>query len=235
MLRRMSLLIAILLLQDDPSVAALDTFKAEYKAKEPSARAQAVTTLSAIQHDKVYARLGQLLTVDDKDVRIAAAKGLGGCSAEKKNKPLTYLLGATTPNLKEPMVLAAILEALGKLRQEAALPEVEKHYRSKQIVVAQAAIQAAGEIKSSRSVPGLINLLKWLEDAAQEAPSLDGGGNVPGVGGGGVQDQAAVERQRTLTPAVNKSLQAITGSAMTGRQAWENWFRETGGRVKPPK
>ncbi|HEX7896861.1 MAG TPA: HEAT repeat domain-containing protein [Planctomycetota bacterium] len=231
----MMLLIMVLVMQDDPSVAALETFKADYKSKDPSVRAQAVTALSSTQHDKVYARLGQLLTVDDKDVRIAAAKGLGGCSAEKKTKPLTYLLGATAPNLKEPMVLAAILEALGKLRQEAALPEVEKHYRSKQIVVAQAAIQAAADIKSPRSVPGLINLLKWLDDAAQEAPSLDGGSNVPGVGGGGVQDQGAVERQRTLTPVVNKSLQAITGSAMNGRLAWENWFRETGGRVKPPK
>ena len=236
MLAPMMLLIMVLFMQDDPAAAALETFKAGYKSKDPSVRAQAVTTLAAIQHDKVYARLGALLTVDDKDVRIAAAKGLGACSAEKKTKPMAYLLGATTPNLKEPTVLAAILEALGRLRQEAALPEVEKHYRSKQILVAQAAIQAAGDIKSSRSVPGLINLLKWLDDAAQEAPSLDGGGgNVPGVGGGGVQDQAAVERQRTLTPVVNKSLQAITGSSMTGHKAWEAWYRETGGRTKPQK
>ena len=234
MLRDMMLLLA-LLLQDDPAAAALEAFKAEYRAKDVAARAQAVTTLAATQHDKVYAKLGQLLTVDEKDVRIAAARGLGGCTAEKKAKPLNYLIGATGPNGKEPMVLAAILEALGKLQQEAALPEVEKHYRSKQMPVAQAAIQAAGEIKSWRSVPGLINLLKWLEDAAQEAPSLDGGSNVPGVGGGGVQDAGAVERQRTLGPLVNKTLQEITGKGMTGRQAWEAWYRETGGRFKPGK
>lgn len=243
MLGPMMLLIALLALSgveglqaaDDPSVAALETFKAEYKARDVSARAQAVTTLAATQHDKVYLKLGQLLTVDDKDVRIAAAKGLGGCSAEKKTKPLNYLLAATGPNLKEPTVLAAILEALGKLKQDAALPEIEKHYRSKQLPVGQAAIQAAAELKSWRSVPGLINLLKWLDDAAQEAPSLDGNSNVPGVGGGGVQDAGAVERQRTLGPLVNKTLQAITGKGMTGRQAWEAWYRETGGRFKPEK
>lgn len=234
------LLLIALLLQDDPSAAALETFKAEYKAKDVSARAQAVTTLAATQHDKVYAKLGQLLTVDEKDVRIAAAKGLGACTAEKKIKPLNYLLAATTPNLKEPAVLAAILEALGKLKQEAALPEVEKHFRSKQTPVAQAAIQAAGEIKSSRSVPGLINLLRWLEESAKEAPAMNGGGNygggnIPGVGGGGVQDQDAIQRERTLAPAVNKALQAITGASLSGRQAWDAWFKETGGRGRPEK
>lgn len=224
-----------LLLQDDPSAAALEAFKAEYRAKDVSVRAQAVTTLAATQHDKVYAKLGQLLTVDEKEVRIAAAKGLGACSAEKKAKPVNYLLAASGPNLKEPAVLAAILEALGRLKQEAALPEIEKHFRSKQIPVAQAAIQAAGEIKSARAVPGLINLLRWLEESAKEAPAMDGGGSLPGVGGGGVRDSDAVQRERALTPVVNKALQAITGASTTGRQAWEAWYKETGGRGRADK
>jgi HEAT repeat protein len=235
----MTFLIA-LLLQDDPSAAALETFKAEYRAKEASARAAAVTTLAATQHDKVYAQLGRLLTVDEKDVRIAAAKGLGGCAAEKKAWPMAYLLGSIGPNAKEPAVVAAILEALGKLKQEAALPEIEKHFRSRQIAVARAAIEAAAEIRSSRSVPALIALLKWLEDSAKEAPALDGGGNyggknLPGLGGGGVQDQDARERERALTPVVNKALQAITGSSMSGRQAWESGYRATGGRGRPER
>lgn len=234
------LLLIAALLQDDPSVAALETFKAEYKSKEAAARARAVTTLAATQHEKVWARLGQLLSVDEKDVRIAAAKGLGGCAAEKKTKPLNYLLASAAPNLKEPSVLAAILEAIGKLRQDAGLPELEKHYRDKRIPVAQAAIQAAGEIKSSRAVPGLINLLRWLEESAKEAPAMDGGGNygggnLPGLGGGGVQDADALQRERALTPVVNKALQSITGASASGRQAWESWFKETGGRGRPEK
>jgi HEAT repeat protein len=221
---------------EDPSAAPLETFKAAYRTKDPSARASAVDALAATQHDKVYAKLGSLLTVDVPEVRIAAARGLAGCKAEKKTKPMAYLMAATAPNAKDPGVLAALLEALGKLKQEAALPEVERHLRSKQIPVAQAAIQAVVEIRSARSVPGLIALLKWLEDQAKEAPDLQGGGpNVSGVGGGGVQDRDASERQRTLSPAVDKALQAITGAAMTGRQAWEDWYRETGGRVRPSK
>lgn len=233
------ILACALLLQaaEDPSVKALETFKTEYKAKEAAGRAQAVANLAAVQHDKVYARLGQLLVVDEKDVRIAAAKGLAGCTAEKKAKPAGYLMAALAPNAKEPAVLAALLDALGKLKQEAALGEVEKHYRSKQVEVAQTAILAAGEIRSARAVPGLIALLKWLNDAAQEAPNLNGGGNnnLPGVGGGGVQDADARERERLLTPVVNKTLQGITGASLSGRKAWEDWYRETGGRPKSEK
>lgn len=230
-----ALLLQVLQPTEDPAAAPLETFKAAYRSKDPSARASAVDALAATQHDKVYAKLGQLLTVDVPEVRVAAARGLGACKAEKKVKPTAYLIAATTPNAKDPTVLAALLEALGKLKQEAALPEVERHYRSKQIPVAQAAIQAAVEIRSSKAVPGLIALLKWLEDLAKEAPDFQGGGNVTGVGGGGVQDQEARERLRTLSPAVDKALQAITGVAMTGRQAWEDWYRETGGRVRPSK
>ena len=65
-------LLLALALQDDPSAAALEEFKAAYKSRDVSARASAVSSLAATQHDKVYARLGQLLTIDEKDVRIAA-------------------------------------------------------------------------------------------------------------------------------------------------------------------
>lgn len=232
----MLLFLITLALQDDPSAAALEEFKTAYKAKDVPGRVSAVTSLAATQHDKVYAKLGQLLGMDDKDVRIAAAKGLSGCTAEKKAKAVQYLLVGAQINLKEPATLAAILEALGKLKHEGALPEVEKHFRSKDTTLSQAAIKAAVEIKSSRSVPGLVALLKWLEDLAKEAPNYSGGGgaggNIPGVGGGGVVDQEARDRERILTPIVNKALQTITGESLSGRKDWEDWYRQTGGRAK---
>lgn len=227
----MLLLALACLLQDDPSAAALEEFKAAYKSKDVSARAGAVSTLAATQHDKVYAKLGQLLGTDEKDVRIAAARGLGACTAEKKAKPAAYLAAGAQANLKDAAVLAAILEALGKLKQEATLPELEKHLRSKDLVIGQAAVKAVQEIKSSRSVPSLINLLKWLEENAKEAPDYGGGGGVPGVGGGGAVDQDARERDRVLSPLVNKALQAITGQSHSGRKEWEDWQR-SGGRAK---
>jgi HEAT repeat protein len=224
-------LLLALCLQDDPSAAALEEFKAAYKSKEVSARASAVTALAATQHDKVYAKLGQLLMTDEKDVRIAAAKGLGGCTAEKKAKPAAYLAGGALANAKEPLVLAAILDAIGKLKQDASLPEVEKHFRSKDITVATAAVKAAESIKSSRSVPGLIGTLKWLYDGAQPAPDYGGGGGTAGVGGGGVSDQDAMQRERAMTPIVNKALQTITGQSISGHKAWDDWLK-SGGRAK---
>ena len=229
-------MIALLLalsIQDDPSAAALEEFKTAYKAKDAASRASAVTTLAGTQHDKVYAKLGQLLTTDEKDVRIAAAKGLGNCTAEKKAKPTAYLMGAAPANAKEPLVLAAILEALGKLKQDMAVPEVEKHFRNKDVTISSAAVKAAESIKSSRSVPGLVNLLKWLYDGAQDAPNYGGGGGATaGVGGGGgVSDQDAKDRERALTPVVNKALQTLTGQTLSGHRDWDAWLK-SGGRSK---
>jgi hypothetical protein len=232
--------------QDDTAAAAaLDQFKNNYQSKEASARASAVTTLAGTQHDKVYAKLGQLLMVDEPDIRIAAAKGLGGAKAENPKKPMAHLLNGIAPNAKNVPVVAAILEALGRLRQEAALPEVEKHMKAKNVVEGKAAVEAVGEIKSRSSIPALIALLKWLEESAKEAPEYKGGGgggkgglgggNLPGQGGSGVVDEEAREREKVLTPIVVKVLQSITGQKINGRKEWEDWYKETGGRGKAEK
>src|ERR1041384_4071472 len=101
--------------EDKAADEALEKFKAEDKSKEASARATAVSELATTDHDKVFARLGQVLdSQEDKEVRIAAAKGLGSAGDNKK-KPVQILIGSTLPNARDPFVLAAILEALGKL------------------------------------------------------------------------------------------------------------------------
>ena len=139
------------------------------------------------------------------------------------------------------MVVAAILEALGKLKQEAALPEIEKHLKAKNLPEGKAAVEAVGEIKSRNSIPALIALLRWLEDGAKEAPQYQGGkggvggGTLPGQGGGGVVDQDARDRDKVLTPIVHKVLQSITGLKIQNRMEWENWYKETGGRAKAEK
>jgi HEAT repeat protein len=229
-------MIALLLslaLQDDPSAAPLEEFKTAYKNREVSARVAAVNALAATQHDKVYTQLGKLLLTDEKDVRIAAAKGLGACTAEKKAKPANYLLAGAAANAKDTPVLVAILDALGKLKQDATLPEVEKHLKSKDIAVGTAAVKAVETIKSSRSVSALVAMLKWLYDNAQDAPAYNGGGGTPGLGGGGgtMADQDAKQRHGALTPLANKALQTITGQSISGHKEWENWLK-SGGRAK---
>jgi len=222
---------------DTAATTALDRFKTDYKAKDASGRAAAVTELARTQHEKVWARLGQMLVVDEKEIRIAAAKGLVGVTENTKNAA-AYLRAATAPNAKEPVVLAAILEALGKVKDASGAPEVEKNFKSKQIPVAKAAIEAAGEIGSRGSVEPLIDTLKWLESNAQDAPAYGAGGGgakTPAVGGNGTSDASAKERDAALRPVVLKTLAALTKTSHSSVKEWSDWWRAEGAKFMSGK
>ena len=61
---------------------ALETFKTDYKVKDALSRANAIFELAKTPEEKVFIRIGQVLnSQDDKAVRIASAKALGGASA----------------------------------------------------------------------------------------------------------------------------------------------------------
>jgi len=220
------------------AVAALEKFKTDFKAKETTARVAAVAELARTQGDKVVVRLAQILTSpDEKEIRIAAAKGLGGAT-ENKKKPLQVLAASIPPNQKDTAVVAAILEALGKLGDQAAAPVVENNFKSKNTAVLKAAVEAAGELKSRSSVPQLIDLCKRLEEGAKEAPSVGGnygGGSLPGTGGGGVVDDMARERERVVKPVVIKVLGDLTKTNLGMAKEWENWWRTEGGKFMSGK
>ncbi|MBI3855469.1 MAG: HEAT repeat domain-containing protein [Planctomycetes bacterium] len=231
------LALAFLAANDDTAAtAALDKFKTDYKSKEATVRASAVAELARTENDKVTARLAQLLVTDEKEVRIAAAKGLGGCT-ENKKKPVAVLCAAIGPNAKEVPVLAAILEALGKLKEPPAAAEVERHFKSKQIPEAKAAIEAAAAIGSRTSAQPLIETLRWLEEGAKDAPAYGGGGGgkTPSVGGNGTSDEAGKERERMLRSVVLKALETITKSSHSNAKEWEDWWRSEGGRFMSGK
>ena len=221
---------------DATATVALDKFKADYKVKEASGRATAVNELARTQNEKVWSRLGQLLMTDEKEVRIAAAKGLAAVT-ENHKKPASLLAAALAPNSKDPVVLAAILEALGKLKEVSSAPEVEKNFKSKQIPVAKAAIEAAGEIGSRGSVQPLIDTLKWLDSNAQDAPAYGGnGGGAPAVGSGGTaSDASAKERNTTLSPIVIKTLATLTKTSHSNLKEWEAWWRAEGAKFMSGK
>jgi HEAT repeat protein len=222
-------LLAVLAQDDDAAAtAALDKFKADYKNKEATARASAVSDLARTQHEKVAARLGQLLGMDVQEVRIAAAKGLGGNQVNRRKAVAMLSVGAAA-NAREPMVMAAILEAIGKLKEPIGAAEVERHFKSKQIPQAKAAIEAAASIGSRSSVHPLIETLRWLESSAQEAPAV-GNNNAPGIGGGGPVDEAARERNTMLRPVVLKALEALTKTNRGSVKEWEDWWRTDGAR-----
>lgn len=225
--------------EDAAATEALDKFKNDFKAKETATRASAVAELSHTQHEKVYVRLAQVLTSpDEKEIRIAAAKGLGGAT-ENKKRPASLLSSSIAPNAKDPAVVAAILEALGKLGDPSASPVVENNFKSKNATVLKAAVEASGELKSRGSVRPLIDLLKNLEEGAKEAPSVGGGsyggGNIPAVGNGGVTDDLAKERERVVKPVVIKVLGSLTKANHTMAKEWEEWWRTDGGKFMSGK
>src|SRR5262245_38512085 len=81
------ILIAIVLAlapQDEAAAkAALETYKTTTaKSKDPKVHAEAVAELAKTLHESVATKLGSLLTTEDKDVRIAAATGLGTFTAK---------------------------------------------------------------------------------------------------------------------------------------------------------
>jgi len=224
------LALALLSADDDAAAtAALDKFKADYKSREATVRASAVLELSKTSHEKVTAKLAQLLMTDEKEVRIAAAKGLGG-STENRKKSVAYLIAGAGPNAREATVMAAILDALGKLKEAPAAAEVERHFKSKQLPEGKAAIEAAAAIGSRTSVYPLIEALRWLEEGAKEAPPLNnnGGGKVPDLNKGGTVDEAARERERMLRPLVLKALEELTKVKHGGAKEWEDWWKADG-------
>jgi HEAT repeat protein len=178
----------------------------------------------------VYAKLGQLLVVDANEVRIAAAKGLGTVT-ENRKKASIYLANGLAPNQKEPMVVAAILEALGKVKESPAPESVVKYLKTRNTPICKAAVQAAAEIGSRATVPALVDCLKWLEENAKDAPATGGGGGgYAGLGGGGtVADQESKDRERAVKPICLKALQDITKSSNSNAKEWESWLKSAEG------
>jgi len=103
------LALSLVALQNDPApkdtsvTEALEKFKTAYKAKSPADRVLAVTELAKTPHEKITAKLGALLVVDDMTVRIAAAKGLSTTTGENQKKALNFLSRAFPANAGAPL------------------------------------------------------------------------------------------------------------------------------------
>jgi hypothetical protein len=226
-----ALLVALALSLGDEAEAnqALEKFKTDYKDKDAKVRAAAVEELAKTEHDKVAAKLGQILMADVKEVRIAAAKGLGTHVNERK-KPAAYLANALAPNAKEPEVLVAIFMALGTLKEDLAAPEVNKFFDDDVTDVAKSSIQSAGAIRNATSIDPLIKLLKELEQKSGRAGGAPGkggggfGGLGKGLGGGGASKEER-ERARALIPAVRDALKSITKADYDSAEGWSSWWK----------
>ena len=168
-----TLLLALALALGDDA-EALEKFKTDIKGKDAAGRAAAIDELAKTKSPKVCAKLASMLTNEVVDVRCAAAKGLG--TQDDKKRAIPLLAAAVAPNAKEPLVLAAIVSALGKLGDEAGAAEINKHVSHENLDVAKAAVEAAGEIRSASSFDPLIKAMKECEETLKPRDRQNGGG-----------------------------------------------------------
>lgn len=211
--------------QDDKAVEeALERFKVAYRSASEAERAAAVADLAKVPHPKTLALLTPLLTADGTTVRVAAARGLGGFAALRK-AAVPALTGALQPNSKEPDVQAALLEALGRLEDESALPMVHKYVEDRDVKVAKAALLAAGQIRSASSIPILIEQVKRLERFARIKEGSIDAGNVGGYNIPSGEDQNK-KRAEELLPVTLKALQNLTCQKFVSSKEWQVWWSE---------
>jgi len=225
--------------QDDKAVdEALDAFKTAMKSTSEADRVTAVNELAKVPHAKTLVRLAPLLSSEPPTVRIAAAKGISGFSPLKA-KAAQVLIAAMGANQKESTVLAALYESLGKLDEPSALPTIHRGFEEKDVTVAKAAIQAAGQMGSAASIEHLIAFLAKLEKIQKSAGGgVDVTAPVPGGGGGSVtvrSNEDAAKRAAELIPIVNKALNEITRESNGSAETWNAWWAKNKGSFKPVK
>jgi len=226
-----TLLLAAALGGDDAAAAeALDRFKEGMKSPSAASRATALGDLARVPHEKTFKAIVPFLSGDVTLVRAAAAKALSAFGDYKKLALPTLLSALGGPNAKEPDVVAAILESLGKLGDESTLPTVHKYCEDKDPKVAMAALQAAADIRRVASIEFIINLMKSLEKYTQQDNTGGGYGNPVNIPGGG--DDGNRTRARQVIPACIKALKAITKEGWTTSKEWQIWWGKKKGSFK---
>ncbi|HLY73285.1 MAG TPA: hypothetical protein VKU80_04135 [Planctomycetota bacterium] len=238
--------LSLVALQNDPGpnessvTETLEKFKTAYRSREASDRALAVTELAKTPHEKIYAKLGALLVVDDMTVRIAAAKGLATAAGENRKKAVTFLSRAFPANAGAPLVSAALVEAMETMQDGLGYAVLKANLQSPDSQTSRAAIEAAGEIRDKSFVAALIERGRFLEAASREALNTGPGGRtitgggLPGVGGT-MGDPDAPKRSRMLVPLIHKSLESITKQAFKTIAEWAEWWRRSEANFKVQK
>lgn len=238
MIAPLVLAMALFLGDEKEAAEALSKFSSAYKAKEVDARVAAVTELAATQHDKVYSKLGALLLIDAREVRLAAVKGLAG-AADHQKKITNYLINGFLANAPDLGIEAAIIEGLDKLQAGLGRTTLEGFLHSPDIQTAKTAIETAGELRKKDYIGPLIELYKYLELKSKEY--LSAGPRAKGYVGRGAAgdpgkdlDPEAPKRLRTLGPVLDKVLGSLTGMKFATPQEWDDWWHKNGTAFRIP-
>ena len=212
---------------------ALETYKtATAKSKDPKAHAQAVAELAKTAHDSVAAKLGSLLTTDDKDVRIAAAAGLGTFAKppELRASAAKHLTQALTAgaNSRLAEVRIAIFAALGALQEDSSANAVRASFDDRDAKIASAAFSAAGAMKCKSMVEPLIQALRDCERTIKGGdlpfpPPVVKGKPPPPTPGKDV-DKEKKDRANAVIGSVESALATLTQQNFKTAEEWERWW-----------
>jgi HEAT repeat protein len=217
---------------DDKEVEeAIHRFKKGMNNPSAPARATAVTELAATKAEKTAGMLGNLLGADAEPVRKAAALGLAGFTDYKKIVT-PMLLAGLNMNAKEPKVVEAIFQALGKLDDESALPTIHKYFDDKDSTIASAALLSAADIRTVGSIELIMELMKKYEKISEQSAKGGGGGyGVPGGGGPDPKQKLAKE----VLPSTIKAMQIISKEKWVTCKEWEIWWKRNQATFKIEK
>ena len=216
--------------QQDPDKAIAE-FRIMYRKDSKALRALAVTALAKTPHRKTLIILAPLLTSDVKEVRVAAAKGLGTFTDWKRRTTPILLAGLRGPNVKEIDVQVAIFQALGQLKDLNSLETIHRTFENKYEKVARAAISAAGDIRHITSLDMLYGLMYKTETWISKKQS---GGYRDDKG---QQGNAAAKKKRVVgvQKAVIASIQKITKEKWTTTIEWKVWFSRRRAKFTVPE
>lgn len=199
--------------------------------REETEIVRAIEDLGQVQHEVVRTELARwLVGHPGDDVRIAAARELG--RYEEDAEAATAILGALQRQRSKD-VLVAFVQQVGKIgaRDARITRDLSRHFEHTEVEVAQAAIEAAGDIRAVEFIDPLIALVMKLEQFPDDAASTAGGGSTGGIPGGTDPPQAAeleqqVLRKQKCLPTALASLKAITREDFAGSREWNDWWRQ---------
>ncbi len=229
------LLMAVVLAAQDDAAAteAIATFDAAFpKAKDPDARAALVNPLGAVQHEKIVAKLNNLMHHADKPVRLAAASGLKAFSsaptpALKKSATKALIDGmGMGVNAKEVDVKELIVGALGALQDDLSIPSLKAALDDKNFRIASAAVSASVAFRSKDLIEPLISQLKDCEKTLKAAgnPTLKGRKPTSAKRDANDPEQLKEDRAANLILPLKAALETLTAQKYEDGEAWDKWW-----------
>ena len=244
------LLLAMAFQAQPPDDAAITeniaTFEAAFdKSKDPGQRAALVLNLTRNEHEKILQKVTNYLSHQDKNIRLAAIKGLGQWTnaAPELKKAATHALTSCLSagvNMRDDDSREAVLTAVGPLQDESAVNVIKNNFEDQVTKIAAAAVASAGALKSKQLIEPLITLLRECEKKANPPQQNQAAGNgkksyMPRTKGNtsssSQSDPEAAKRDRAanLIPVIQTSLSGLTAQAFPTSSDWESWWSKNRG------